>query len=66
VTARYEGTTIAAQDVTRFVAFGSGWVDTFWALNRRYGFWGLAYLEAILRRADCVASREEEQSREQD
>jgi CRISPR-associated endonuclease/helicase Cas3 len=64
VTARNNGSAITAEDVTQFMAFGSGWVDTFWALNRRYGYWGLAYLEAILRRADCVASKEEEQARE--
>ena len=61
VTAGYDGRKITAREVTRFMEFGSGWVDTFWSLNRRYGYWGLAYLEAILRRADCVASREEEE-----
>lgn len=61
VIAKHNGSAITANDVTRFMAFGSGWADTFWALNRRYGYWGLAYLEAILRRADCVASREEEE-----
>jgi CRISPR-associated endonuclease/helicase Cas3 len=38
----------------------SGWVDRFWNLNRKYGYWGLAYLESILRRADCMQSRREE------
>ena len=44
-------------------SLGSGWVDRFARLNRTYGYWGLAYLEAILRRADCVQSREEQEAR---
>ena len=38
----------------------SGWADTFWKLVREHGYWGLAYLETVLRLADGARSSEEQ------
>ncbi len=56
-----EGKSFETSSGKELARIDSGWVDRFALLNRRYGYWGLAYLEAILRRADCVQSRKEEQ-----
>ncbi len=41
-------------------ALHTGWVDLFWRLVRRYGYWGLAYLETLLVLADHRQSEAEQ------
>lgn len=40
----------------RLEQLDSGWPDRFWRLNRRHGYWGLAYVEMLLRLADHMQS----------
>ncbi len=42
----------------------SGWADLFWSMVRRFGWWGLAYLEALMITADRTVSAREQRTRE--
>ncbi len=59
VSLSWEGQALSANSDHGLWRLGSGWVDTFWAVLRRHGVWGSAYLEAVLRLADGARSAEE-------
>lgn len=44
----------------------SGWVELFWRMVRRYGYWGLAFLETIVRLADQQRSEWESKNERND
>ena len=52
----YEAT---ARGDQRLSHLNMGWVGTFWSVMRQYGWWGAAYLEAVLRLADHRRSEAE-------
>jgi CRISPR-associated endonuclease/helicase Cas3 len=64
ITVAVDDEQLSAEQPSRFARIDSGWTRQFWTLVGRYGYWGLAYLETILRRADCVQSRIEESQEE--
>ena len=46
------GYALAGETRTKLERLDSGVAERFWKLTRKYGWWGLAYLEAIFRLAD--------------
>lgn len=60
VTVDLDGRVLTAMSAHRLENLSSGWVERFWSMVQRYGVWGLAYLETLLRLADYARSEEEQ------
>lgn len=56
----WNGQALAASSATGLERLDSGVAERFWALIRKYGWWGLAFLETCVRLADHRASEQEE------
>ena len=56
VVLQHNGHTMRTTSATALERLDSGVAERFWTLTRRYGWWGLPYLEALLRLADWACS----------
>ncbi len=53
----FDGKQLSFKGTHRLDFLDSGWPELFWSLNRKYGYWGLAYLETLVRLSDHEVSR---------
>lgn len=60
VVMNHNGSRIEVSSDHRLYRLYSDWVDLFWQLVRRHGWWGLAYLESLLITADRLVSAQEQ------
>lgn len=56
----FDGVVVAASSGHELARLDSGVTERFWRLVERYGWWGLAWLEAIIRLGDHRRSEEEQ------
>jgi CRISPR-associated endonuclease/helicase Cas3 len=58
---RHDGADLVTSSDHGLHRLDSGWTDLFWSMVRRFGWWGLAFLEALLVTADRTVSAREQQ-----
>ena len=62
VTFARDGVKCSSSSAHGLASLDSGVADRFWMLVRKYGWWGIAWLEALLRLADHRQSESEQWS----